>query len=274
MIMKRLFILLALLAAACTPRTVTIVQIADAQLGFDAAIKGQEPGSVYVNDLSYEADYLRKAVAMVNQMKPDVVVFTGDQVNIVDDQEQWQLFTEIISGIDADILQLHIPGNHDVARPEGKVDSTPFIQRFGSDRFVSDHGDVRLIGINSNLIKYDDPAEAEHREWLEAALSETSPEKVKIIFTHHPFFMTGVDEDDSYFPIQKAKRKDYFDMFVEKGVDAVFAGHMHDCASAEYNGIPMKTTTSAAYQIGSSEPSIRFISVTGDQVSEELVLIR
>lgn len=268
--MKKLFILVALLAAACTPKTLTIVQIADAQLGFDAAIKGQQPGAVYVNDLSYEAEYLRKAVAMVNELSPDVVVFTGDQVNIVDNEEQWQLFTEIISGIDEDILQLHIPGNHDVARPEGKVDSTPFVQRFGSDRFVSDHGNVRLIGINSNLIKYDDPSEAEHRDWLEAALTETAPEKVKIIFTHHPFFMTGVDEEDSYFPIQKAKRKDYFDMFAEKGVDAVFAGHMHDNASAEYNGIPMKTTTSAAYQIGSSKPSVRVITVSDGIIEESL----
>ena len=185
--MKKLFILVALIAAACTPKTLTIVQIADAQLGFDAAIKGQQTGAVYVNDLSYEAEYLRKAVTVINELSPDVVIYTGDQVNIVDNEEQWQLFTEIISGIDADILQLHIPGNHDVAFPDGKVDSAPFVQRFGSDRFVRDHGDVRLVGINSNLIKYDAPAESEHREWLETVLSETPAENVKIIFSHHPF---------------------------------------------------------------------------------------
>ena len=272
--MKKLFILVVLLAAACTPKTLTIVQIADAQLGFDAAIKGQAPGAVYVNDLSYEAEYLRKAVAMVNELSPDVIVYTGDQVNIVDNEEQWQLFTEIISGIDPDILQLHIPGNHDVARPEGKVDSTPFIERFGSDRFVSDHGDVRLIGLNSNLIKYDDPAEAEHREWLEAALSENAPENVTILFAHHPFFMSDVDEEDSYFPIQRSKRKDYFDMFAEKGVDAVFAGHLHDNRAGEYEGIPMLTTTSSGYQLGAGPASIRVITVKDGQVSEELLPIR
>ena len=262
-----------LMTMACAQKPVVIVLIADAQLGFDAAIKGQQPGAVYVNDLTYEAEYLRKAVAMINELQPDVVVYTGDQVNIVDNEEQWQLFTEIISGIDADILQLHIPGNHDVAFPDGKVDPAPFVQRFGSDRFVSDHGDVRLVGINSNLIKYDAPAEPEHREWLETVLSETPAENVKIIFSHHPFFITDVDEEDSYFPIQRAKRRDYFDMFAANGVDVVFAGHLHDNSAGEYEGIPMLTTTSSGYQLGSGPASIRVITITGDQVSEELVPI-
>ena len=271
--MKKLFILVALIAAACTPKTLTIVQVADAQLGFDAAIKGQQPGAVYVNDLSYEAEYLRKAVAMINELSPDVVIYTGDQVNIVDNEEQWQLFTDIISGIDTDILQLHIPGNHDVAHLDGKVDSAPFVQRFGSDRFVSDHGDVRLVGINSNLIKYDDPAESEHREWLETVLSETPAENVKIIFSHHPFFITDVDEEDSYFPIQRAKRRDYFDMFAASGVDVVLAGHLHDNRAGEYEGILMLTTTSSGYQLGDGPASIRVITIKDGQVSEELVPI-
>ena len=119
---KYLFILLlVMIFASCADKPLVIVQVADAQLGFDAAIKGQQPGAVYVNDLSYEAEYLRKAVTVINELSPDVVIYTGDQVNIVDNEEQWQLFTEIISGIDADILQLHIPGNHDVAFPDGKV---------------------------------------------------------------------------------------------------------------------------------------------------------
>ena len=271
---KYLFILLlVMIFASCADKPLVIIQVADAQLGFDAAIKGQQPGAVYVNDLSYEAEYLRKAVTVINELSPDVVIYTGDQVNIVDNEEQWQLFTEIISGIDADILQLHIPGNHDVAFPDGKVDSAPFVQRFGSDRFVSDHGDVRLVGINSNLIKYDAPAESEHREWLETVLSETPAENVKIIFSHHPFFITDVDEEDSYFPIQRAKRRDYFDMFAANGVDAVFAGHLHDNSAGEYEGIPMLTTTSSGYQLGTGPASIRVITIKDGQMTEELVPI-
>jgi hypothetical protein len=44
MLMKKLLLLsLILAAAACSPKTYSIIQIADAQLGFDAAVKGQVP---------------------------------------------------------------------------------------------------------------------------------------------------------------------------------------------------------------------------------------
>ena len=98
--------------AACTPKTVTIVQIADAQLGFDAAIKGQAPGAEYVNDLTYESVLLEQAVEFVNKLNPDVVVFTGDQINLPEDTEQWDAFNSIISKINDKVLVLHLPGNH------------------------------------------------------------------------------------------------------------------------------------------------------------------
>lgn len=259
------------LSVSCSDKPFVIVQVADAQLGFDAAIKGQEPGAVYVNDLTYEAELLRKAVDAVNALSPDAVVFTGDQVNLVDNQEQWDLFTEIVSGIDKDVDCLHIPGNHDVFFREGGVDCAQFAARFGSDRFVFDKGNVRLVGINSNLIKYDDPSESEHFGWMKDVLTEGPAEQVKIVFTHHPFFLADIDEEDSYFPVQRVKRKTYFDLFSEAGVDAVYAGHLHDSSEGEYAGVPMKTTTSAAYQIGKSRPSLRVITVEGGVVYDRLL---
>ena len=40
-----------LIAMACAQKPLVIVQIADVQLGFDAAVKGSVPGAEYVNDL-------------------------------------------------------------------------------------------------------------------------------------------------------------------------------------------------------------------------------
>ena len=93
--MKKLFILVALIAAACTPKTLTIVQIADAQLGFDAAVKGSVPGAEYVNDLTFEIECLKATVAKVNELKPDMGVFTGDQVHLPYDKEQWDAFPRV-----------------------------------------------------------------------------------------------------------------------------------------------------------------------------------
>lgn len=272
--MKRIFIALSVLAAliSCRNEPFVIIQIADAQLGFDASVKAQAPGAEYVNDLSYEVGFLKKAVAAVNEKRPDAVVFTGDQVNRPADQEQWDVLNEVISEMDPSVTALHIPGNHDVFISAGKVDSTPFTSRYGTDRFVYENKKVCAVGINSNLIKYDDPREEEQFEWIKSVLDQADEGAVKLIFCHHPFFLKNIEEEDGYFQIQKSKRKKYFDMFLEKGVDAVYAGHLHDSSEGEYMGIPMKTATSAGYQLGEAEPSYRYIVIRGGAVVQDKML--
>ena len=108
---------------------------------------------------------------------------------------------------------------------------------------------------------------------MRTALKKESPDEVTLVFGHHPYFMTGIDEPDSYFPIMTSKRYFYFDLFAEMDVDAVYAGHRHDSYESEYNGIPMKTTTSVAFQIGYSRPSIRVITISGSDVTDELIEI-
>lgn len=274
MIMRRILtIIIAAVMTACATDPYVVVQVADAQLGFTAADRSQREGTEYVNDLTYESECLAGAVAFINEIKPDAVVFTGDQVNRPADEEQWNKFVELISAIDGSVKVFHVPGNHDVLISEGKVDTAPFAERFGEDRFVHVERGVRLVGINSNLIKYNDPGEEGQKAWLDEALEKSSSDEVSLIFTHHPFFLEDLDEDDGYFQIQKDKRQEYFDMFKDRGVNAVFAGHLHDSRAAVYQGIPMLTTTSAAFQLGKSKPSVRVIRVNGDLVSEELVVI-
>ena len=269
--MKRIFIALSVLATliSCKNESFVLIQIADAQLGFDASVKAQAPGAEYVNDLSYEVGFLQKAVAAVNEKRPDAVVFTGDQVNLPADQDQWNVLNEVISEMDPSVTALHIPGNHDVFISAGKVDSTPFTSRYGTDRFVYENKKVCAVGINSNLIKYNDPREEEQFEWMKSVLDQADEGAVKLIFCHHPFFLKDIEEDDGYFQIQKSKRKKYFDMFLEKGVDAVYAGHLHDSSEGEYMGIQMKTATSAGYQLGEAEPSYRYIVIRDGAVVQD-----
>lgn len=221
-----------------------------------------------MNDLTYETECLKKAVEMINDIRPDVVVFTGDQVNRAADEEQWTAFAEIISGIDKSVNVFHLPGNHDVVISEGDVDSTPFTSRYGEDRFVFAERGVRLVGINSNLIKYNDPRETEQKEWLSEVLLKE--DEVSIVFAHNPFFMSAIDEEDGYFQIQKEKRLGYFDLFEDKGVDAVYAGHRHNNAEGTYGTMPVRTTTSVAFQIGDARPSIRVITVSDGAIQDEL----
>lgn len=273
--MRRLFsyILTFIVLVSCAEKPYVIVQIADAQLGFTAADKSQKEGTEYVNDLTYEIDCLTKAVSIVNEIKPDAVVFTGDQVNRCNDSEQWDAFARVISEIDPAIKVFHIPGNHDVIISDGDVDTTPFTDRYGEDRFIHVDRGVRLAGINSNLIKYNDPCEAEQIRWMKDVLIKDTPEEVSIIFSHHPFFLKNIDEEDGYFQIQKDKRQEYFNICTELDVNALYAGHLHNDSEGSYEGIPVSTTTSVAFQIGPAQPSIRVITVSDGEVSDVLITV-
>ncbi len=273
--MRRLFsyILTFIVLVSCAEKPYVIVQIADAQLGFTAADKSQKEGTEYVNDLTYEIDCLTKAVSIVNEIKPDAVVFTGDQVNRCNDSEQWDAFARVISEIDPAIKVFHIPGNHDVIISDGDVDTTPFTDRYGKDRFIHVDRGVRLAGINSNLIKYNDPREAEQIGWMKDVLTKDTPEEVSIIFSHHPFFLKNIDEEDGYFQIQKDKRQEYFNICTELDVNALYAGHLHNDSEGSYEGIPVSTTTSVAFQIGPAQPSIRVITVSDGEVSDVLITV-
>ncbi len=261
--MKQLLLLCTILAAAsCSPKTFSIVQIADAQLGFDAAVKGQEPGAIYVNDLTYEKECFERAAESLRGLKPEMIVFTGDQIHRPLDQEQWDAFSELLTLLPDNAIVKHLPGNHDVLISEGKVDNTPFTSRFGEDRFVYRKGRFCIIGINSSLIKHDDPCEDEQYEWLKKTLEKTDSNCVKVIFCHHPFFVSDIDEEDGHVAIAKDKRKKYFDLFADSGVSAVYAGHLHHNAEGEYKRVKMATTTSVAYQLGEEKPSYRLIVLT------------
>ena len=273
--MKKLLILIYALALStgCVKRPYVIVQIADAQLGFTAADRSQREGSRFDNDLTYEVVRLQMAVDMINDIRPNAVVFTGDQVNYPDNKEQWDTFDEIAARLHKKIKVFHIPGNHDVVFNEGRVDATPFTERYGDDRFVFSERGVKIVGINTNLIQYDDEMEYDQIDWLESVLEKNSNEHVTVIFGHHPFFLSDIDEPDSYFPIKQSKRRDYFELFKAFDVDAVYAGHRHETFEGEFNGIPMKTTTSVAYQIGQSKPSVRIITVESGMVTDRLLEI-
>jgi hypothetical protein len=81
---------------------------------------------------------------------------------------------------------------------------------------------------------------------------------------------TYIAEEDGYFQIQKSKRQEYIGMFTEADVDALYTGHLHNNSQGAYDALPVTTTTSVAFQIGPSQPSIRVITVQDGKLTDEL----
>ena len=269
--MKKLFLCIVMTAvlASCS-KPYVIVQIADVQLGFTAADRCKAEGRDFDDNVSYELSYLKKAVAKVNEINPDAVVFTGDQIHHPDNPVEWSAFKTAVSAMSKNVKVFHLPGNHDVHIWENDVEMATFEERFGKGSFEYEDGDVKLVGINTNFIKYGNQAENSQFEWLESVLVKKKGQTT-LLFGHHPFFLEDIDEEEGYFQIQKNKRKLYFDMFRRHDVNGVFAGHLHDNATGEYKGIPSITTTSISVQIGDAKPAIRVITVDDGNFSTELI---
>lgn len=234
-----------------TPLTV-IVQVTDPQMGFYTDNR----------DMTYETENLTRIVEAVNRLHPDAVVFTGDYVHDPESEAQWSEFLRIAARIDPRIRTAHIPGNHDLRIENGAVDITPYEKHIGKDHFRIRVKGALLTGINSERLKVEDSdlaaAEEEIRR-MESSLARKRKGEVSILFTHHPFFLQRIDEPEGYSTLAPEIRRRCFADFERLRVDAVFAGHLHDNAEAEYRGIPMIVTSAVGRQLGAAKPGVRII---------------
>ena len=248
--------------SAQADRPIVIMQISDPQMGF--ITEGA--------DMDYEIANLSAAVAAVNHLMPDAVVFTGDLVHDPENGEQWDKFLEISSRIDPAVKVFHIPGNHDASIGGGSVDMSPYEKHIGADRFAETVGCVAVVGLNTVLLKdemLDSSKESEQFIWLGEALQNNRGFGAGLVFTHHPFFLGNIDDSDGYSVIAPDKRLKYFDLFRNAGVKAVFAGHLHSNAEASYDGIQMVTTSAVGRQLGSNVPGVRIIMVSDGEMTHK-----
>lgn len=238
------------------------VQITDPQFGFISENRG----------ISEESLLYGRAVEKINELKPTVVIITGDLVHDRDNKDQWNEFRRLTAILDSKNVYV-LPGNHDIGQEPGREDIREFQEMFGYDRFSFVYRKCRFIGINSNLIKAGSRSlEEEQFQWLRSELAKSSAEKHVFLFCHHPFFIKDPGEPEEYFNIKPDVRKKYLDLFAEHGVDAIFAGHLHKNASAESGAVKMVTTSSSGKQLGKDKPGFRLVKVSGEGFRHEYII--
>ena len=100
----------------------------------------------------------------INQIKPDLVVITGDFVNNGRDTLQINEFKRITACIEKSIPVYLSPGNHDLVLNPSKEDIEWYnsVHRKGSDRFSYRHKNAHFIGFNSVIIKSDESRKVEN----------------------------------------------------------------------------------------------------------------
>ena len=239
------------------------LQLSDPQFGFMDNNKS----------ISAETEAMNKAVTAINQLKPPFVVITGDFVNNSKSKEQIAAYKSMIAQIDSSVKVYMIPGNHDI----GKVSRTSidnYKKNYGETHFSFRYGDCVFIGIDSNIIKEEDKEREEVQfKWLEQELQKTKDARFKFVFTHCSVFLKRMDEPVNYSNFSLPMREKYVRLFQKYGVNAIFAGHLHNNAYGKVGNMEMITIGPVGKVLGTGYQGMNLVKVYPDRFISEFIAL-
>lgn len=239
------------------------LQLSDPQFGFIDNNKS----------ISAETEAMNKAVTAINQLKPPFVVITGDFVNNSKSKEQIAAYKSMIAQIDSSVKVYMIPGNHDIGKvSRASIDN--YKKNYGETHFSFRYGDCAFIGIDSNIIKEEDREREEVQfKWLEQELQKTKDARFKFVFTHCSVFLKRMDEPVNYSNFSLPMREKYVHLFQKYGVNAIFAGHLHNNAYGKVGNMEMITIGPVGKVLGTGYQGMNLVKVYPDRFISEFIAL-
>ena len=239
------------------------LQLSDPQFGFMDNNKS----------ISAETEAMNKAVTAINQLKPPFVVITGDFVNNSKSKEQIAAYKSMIAQIDSSVKVYMIPGNHDIGKvSRASIDN--YKKNYGETHFSFRYGDCTFIGIDSNIIKEEDKEREEVQfKWLEQELQKTKDARFKFVFTHCSVFLKRMDEPVNYSNFSLPMREKYVRLFQKYGVNAIFAGHLHNNAYGKVGNMEMITIGPVGKVLGTGYQGMNLVKVYPDRFISEFIAL-
>lgn len=239
------------------------LQLSDPQFGFIDNNKS----------ISAETEAMNKAVTAINQLKPPFVVITGDFVNNSKSKEQIAAYKSMIAQIDSSVKVYMIPGNHDIGKvSRASIDN--YKKNYGETHFSFRYGDCTFIGIDSNIIKEEDKEREEVQfKWLEQELQKTKDARFKFVFTHCSVFLKRMDEPVNYSNFSLPMREKYVCLFQKYGVNAIFAGHLHNNAYGKVGNMEMITIGPVGKVLGTGYQGMNLVKVYPDRFISEFIAL-
>ena len=239
------------------------LQLSDPQFGFMDNNKS----------ISAETEAMNKAVTAINQLKPPFVVITGDFVNNSKSKEQIAAYKSMIAQIDSSVKVYMIPGNHDIGKvSRASIDN--YKKNYGETHFSFRYGNCAFIGIDSNIIKEEDKEREEVQfKWLEQELQKTKDARFKFVFTHCSVFLKRMDEPVNYSNFSLPMREKYVRLFQKYGVNAIFAGHLHNNAYGKVGNMEMITIGPIGKVLGTGYQGMNLVKVYPDRFISEFIAL-
>lgn len=201
------------------------------------------------------------------------MVITGDFVNNSKSKEQIAAYKSMIAQIDSSVKVYMIPGNHDIGKvSRASIDN--YKKNYGETHFSFRYGDCAFIGIDSNIIKEEDKEREEVQfKWLEQELQKTKDARFKFVFTHCSVFLKRMDEPVNYSNFSLPMREKYVRLFQKYGVNAIFAGHLHNNAYGKVGNMEMITIGPVGKVLGTGYQGMNLVKVYPDRFISEFIAL-
>lgn len=193
------------------------------------------------------ADCLRRAVADINEHKPDVVIFTGDTVQHGDPDEYARL-RALLEPLQAPLY--FVPGNRDDKKAMRAAFADYAFVTQGDEflHYTIEDQDIRFVAIDSTLAGERKGRFCEKRQaWLDRVLGE-QPERPTVLFIHHPPFDVGDHYVGGYRIPEEAQALEEI-VSRHSQVVALLCGHVHWPIEREWAGTQARIMPSIAVDV-------------------------
>ncbi len=183
-------------------------------------------------------DAFKRQLASMTARDPDFVMQLGDSVSkgTIKNYRKYVSFLKKYLKIPL----VHVIGNHDRSKPNGKADKVLFKATFGETDLYFDHNGWRFVALDSSDYAVTDA----QLDWLDKALD--TPNKT-LIFTHIvPSYLKGKIKSKVPRKVEaKLLPKGYFaggsarfgKIVKKRGVERVYMGHIHAYGTAVHGGV-------------------------------------
>ncbi len=181
------------------------------------AIKLAHISDIHIGSNHFVSNLLNRAIVEINEIKPDIVLVSGD---ITNDgfRQQYSAAQAFLRNLECERISV-IPGNHD-SRNVGYVH---FEDMFGDRNNVVYLPGVTLVALDSSQPDLDQGRLGrQNYKWMVEKLNK--PQDFKIVALHHHLLpVPGTGRERNI--IEDAG--DFLKLCVDVGVDLVLAGHKH-----------------------------------------------
>lgn len=197
---------------------------------------GDQSAPWKVNDkATARARFIAREMA---RYEPKFIIHLGDLVHPV---PELATFPQAVALTQQVFRQHHnlmhvLPGNHDIGDKPSRVMPAKSVREswigiheanYGPSWRSFDEAGVRFVLLNNPLLNSGLPQEAAQDAWLQETLAGAAGRRI-FVFMHYPLFLLHPDEPSTYDNIDEPARTRLLELFARHGVEAVFAGHVHN----------------------------------------------